>query len=71
MNGANTLSFLEGSRISEIPQLLHPLPIGERGRVRGKSGAKGGPEREILHLEDFRGFILETIPWVLLYTSIH
>jgi hypothetical protein len=70
MNGANTVFFLKGNCILKFfpPR---PLPIGERGRVRGKSGAKGGPEREILHLEDFRGFILETIPWVLLYTSIH
>jgi hypothetical protein len=45
----------------EIPPLTPPSPsLGERGRMRVRG--KGGFRREILYLEDFRGFILETIP---------
>jgi hypothetical protein len=39
-----------------------PSPQVERRRVMGKSGEEGKSNREILYLDDFRGFILETIP---------
>jgi hypothetical protein len=61
MNRGNTVFFLKEDSILRLLPSSRPLPIGERGRVRGKSGAKGRSRRENLHLEDFRGFILETI----------